>query len=67
MSYVPWENADVDLFNLYFELASDAAQLRRLRLRAGSGILMCWTFCSAPIAKTATGLHMKSPEGRSPG
>jgi hypothetical protein len=32
MSYVPWENADVDLFNLYFELASDAARWRRLRI-----------------------------------
>jgi hypothetical protein len=56
-------NADVDLFNLYFELASDAARWPS----RGSGILMCWTFCSAPIAKTATGLHMKSPESRSPG
>jgi hypothetical protein len=67
MRYVPWENGDLDLFNLYFELASDAARRRRLRLRGGSGILMSWTFCSAPIAKTATELHMKSAESRSPG
>ncbi len=59
-------NANVDLFNLYLELASDAAQWRRVRLRGGSRILMSCAVLFRPIAKTATGLQIKSTESQSP-